>query len=179
MNMIRRNFLKLFGGLTALVATLKFDRVKAVPIFKEGDLRPSWCPEGFLPLQGQLITKGQYPDLFFKSVIAGKNFIPKFSGKEAANLSKVIPYMPTELEKAGWQDTLTRTIPKTKDIVQVALISVQHLRWPNGRPIRAGFVTYVPVEKNLFESTYGVISETSKITMSYSGYNDITNMVRA
>lgn len=177
--MLRRSFLQLLGGLAALVTTFKFGPAKAEPpIFVEGDLRPSWCPKGFLPLQGQCIGRNQYPALFDKVVIQGRNFVPKYHGREIAYLEKPLPNIPTELQKAGWQDTLTRTGPTCRNWINVALISTEHLEGNNGRPLRAGFVTYIQVDKDVFEKTYGEIQESSPITLSYGSYSTIDDLVK-
>lgn len=172
--MLRRTFLKLFSGLVALVTTEKSVIARVIsPVTK--DLRPDWCPVGFLPIYGQLVTAEKYPDLFLKTVVDGKNFYPKYYGKTEVKLPLAEPHFPTELQKAGFVDgsefRLNRAPPKPKewDKIEVRVISTQHLKWPNGRPIRAGFVGTMMVDRKVFRDTYPEYSNGRLPTSRYGG----------
>lgn len=160
--MLRRSFLKLVGGFAAFFSTAKIKLVAAKPI-GWADQRPEWCPVGFLPLQGQLVTKDKYPDLFITSIVDGKKYVPIYYGKDEGKLPKQYPTIPSDLEIAGWQDYFTRTKPRDPDKVAVPVIATQHMKWPNGRPIRSGFTSHVDVSKKSFEACYGKIPETGAV----------------
>lgn len=68
MTSTRRSFL---GGMVALFATpalVRADSLMNVAGYKLY-IPPAWCPHGWLPCEGQLISEAQYPEL---SAVLGK-----------------------------------------------------------------------------------------------------------
>ena len=62
MIMQRRSFLTGLGALFIAPAIVRASSL--MPIKEYAPAIPSWCPEGWLPLDGREISKKFYPDLF-------------------------------------------------------------------------------------------------------------------
>ena len=60
--MLRRSFLKGMGAFFIAPAIIRAENL--MPIKEYAPAVPSWCPDGWLPLDGREINKKFYPDLY-------------------------------------------------------------------------------------------------------------------
>ncbi len=196
----RRLFTQALAGAFSWLVTGKLTKAEApapiVPLLPDGFVAaPDWCPKGWLPVMGQTISAEQYPDLFRPNTefrralikwlydrapvrvgrvagLAGKKWVPLFSGKDSATLETFTPIERSLLSQSGWQDQLTHVVraPDNKVIVQV--MAVEHQRHANGRPYPAGFQSTIIVDKDDFERAYGSVlpHQGGSDGMYYSGY---------
>jgi hypothetical protein len=179
--MLRRTFLKLFGGLLALVATKPVADAIAAPAQPSPPLEhfaivlPPWCPQGFVPEVGQTISARQFPALFERD---GK-FWPPYHGKQFATL----PYNVTwpDLSKPwahGYQDRLTRVARfKPDDRVMVGLVATMVQIASNGRRLKPGWGVSILVPPEDFLRAYfdaGPQGPVANSVMEYfDGYENV------
>lgn len=171
--MNRRSFLGFFSGIVAWLTTTKVEGVAAFVVTPKKEI-PDWCPDGWIPLMGQTITKDKYPHLFTVRKQAGRDkFIPVYYKQDEVKLPKIQPSVLSAVRALGWQDNLTRIIRSSPDTrVGVCCMSTKPLQWSNGRPAPAGFMNTFLVERAEFEKFYGPILEDNKMHMWYSSYED-------
>src|SRR5436309_290122 len=110
----RRSVVGLFGGLLAWLtgkARAKEPAVRDTLVM--GNFRPympDWCPQGFIPLMGDEISKEHFPQLFLPEKMPnGRTYYPPFFGcTDTVRLSKNMPAVPNEVAAHGFMGNLTQ-----------------------------------------------------------------------
>ncbi len=120
--MLRRSFLQGLGALFVAPAIIRAENL--MPIKEYALAVPSWCPDGWLPLDGREIKKKFYPDLF---AIYEKCGFPMQLGNDQV----FSPYSGYEVV-----ETAMRVIPTAYK----RIISSKNLYRPNGQQMLAGAI---------------------------------------
>jgi|SRR5882672_5135047 len=131
----RRSF---FSGLVAAVAAplvVKAEMLmplRGVKLLPDIDI-PSWCPPGWVPADGRLVSKFQFPELhkwFAKTREYGAHGSENFR----------LPDMRGMVGMTGYSGYETLEVQfATRPNVQI--ISVGDMRWPNGRLSPPGIIS--------------------------------------
>ena len=123
--MLRRSFLKGVGALFIAPAIIRAESL--MPIKEYAPSVPSWCPDGWLPLDGREIKKKFYPDLY---TMLEKQRLPMTLGSQ----------LPAYAPEFGFHRvrSIERMIVAYKDMVR-----------SNGTLMRAGhtYSLLVPTER--------------------------------
>jgi hypothetical protein len=185
--LLRRTFLK---GLASLFSFLLPSKIVAALPRPEPDAQPpgfidlpDWCPPGWVPQLGQIITKEQFPFLFDAEPgvpqRGRRRYLSPFFGKTEAGLNNVWPHLANEIRRSGYQDHYTRIMRTGPDNrVPVALMATRAQCNACGKVFPAGFQFTILVEQEDFEKFYGPLEPGPKNAygadfQAFGGYDPV------